>query len=68
VPHITGYHDFRVIGESDERVIIAADIDVDEHVADADLETIPSDLESRVKSAIANVAYCTFYVTPKFSY
>ena len=68
IPHITGYHDFRVIAESSERIIIAADIDVDEEVPEAEFETIAKDLESHVKATIPNIAYSTFYVTPKFSY
>ena len=68
IPHITGYHDFRVIAESSERIIIAADIDVDEEVPEAEFETIAKDLESQVKATIPNIAYSTFYVTPKFSY
>ena len=68
IPHITDYHDFRVIAESSERIIIAADIDVDEEVPEAEFETIAKDLESQVKATIPNIAYSTFYVTPKFSY
>ncbi len=68
IPHITGYHDFRVIAESSERIIIAADIDVDAEVPEAEFETIAKDLESRVKATIPDIAYSTFYVTPKFSY
>ncbi len=67
-PRITGYHDFRVIAESSERIIIAADIDVDEEVPEAEFETITKDLESQVKATIPNIAYSAFYVTPKFSY
>jgi len=66
--HITGYHDFRVIAESEERIIIAADIDVAEEVPEAGFEAIAADLETRVKAAIPNVAYCSYYVTPKFAY
>jgi cation diffusion facilitator family transporter len=68
IPRITGYHDFRVIAESSERIIIAADIDVDEEVPEAEFETITKDLESQVNATIPNIAYSTFYVTPKFSY
>lgn len=67
-PRITGYHDFRVVAESPERIIIVADIDVAEEIPEAEFEAIASDLESQVKVAIANIAYCGFYVTPKFSY
>jgi len=67
-PHITGYHDFRVIAESPRRIIIVADIDVAEEVPEAEFEAIASDLESQVKATIPNIAYSQFYVTPKFSY
>ena len=67
-PHINGYHDFRVIAESPERIVIVADIDVTEEVPEAEFEAIASDLESQVKVTIPNIAYSQFYVTPKFSY
>jgi cation diffusion facilitator family transporter len=65
---IMGYHDFRVVAESQKRIIILADIDAAEEVAEAEFETIGSDLEARVMDRIPNVAYCSFYVTPKFAY
>jgi cation diffusion facilitator family transporter len=67
-PRITGYHDFRIVAESSERIIILADIDVAEDVPEKEFEAIASELESRLKTIIPNVAYCAFYVTPKFSY
>lgn len=67
-PRITGYHDFRVVAESPDRIIILADIDTAEDVPEKEFEAIASDLESRVKTEIPNVAYCGFYVTPRFSY
>jgi cation diffusion facilitator family transporter len=67
-PHITGYHDFRVIAESSQKIIIVADIDVAEEVPEREFETIAKDLESQVKVTISNIAYCHFYITPKFSY
>jgi divalent metal cation (Fe/Co/Zn/Cd) transporter len=67
-PHINGYHDFRVIAESPERIVIVADIDVAEEVPEAEFEAIASDLESQVKASIPNIAYSQFYITPKFSY
>jgi divalent metal cation (Fe/Co/Zn/Cd) transporter len=68
LPHITGYHDFRVIAESPEKMVIVADIDVAEEVPEAEFESIAGDLESQVKATIPNIAYSQFYVTPKFSY
>ncbi len=67
-PRITGYHDFRVVAESAERIIIVADIDVAEEVPEGESEAIASNLESQVKATIPNIAYSKFYVTPKFSY
>ena len=65
---ITGYHDFRVIAESEKRIVIVADIDVREEIPESDFEEIARALEERILKAIPNVAYCSFYVTPKFSY
>jgi cation diffusion facilitator family transporter len=67
-PQIASYHDFRVVAESRERVIIVADIDVKEEVAEGEFSQISEDLESRVMEEIPNVAYCSFYITPKFAY
>jgi len=65
---ILGYHDFRVIGESAERIIVAADIDAAEEIPEREFDRIAEELEARVMERIPNVAYCTFYVTPKFAY
>jgi cation diffusion facilitator family transporter len=65
---ITAYHDFRVIGESEKRIIIVADIDVQEEVPEADFQDVADGLEGRIMKAMSNVAYCGFYVTPKFAY
>jgi cation diffusion facilitator family transporter len=67
-PDIIAYHDFRVVAESPRRIIILADIDAAEEVSEGEFAAVASGLESRVKTAIPNVAYCSFYVTPKFSY
>jgi len=67
-PSIKGYHDFRVVAESKSRVILIADIDAETHVPEKDFEGVASDLESRVKTEIPHTAYCSFYVTPRFSY
>lgn len=65
---IISYHDFRVVAESPELIIILADIDVAEEVPENEFESIAANLEARVMSVISNVAYCGFYVTPKFAY
>ena len=67
-PRIKGYHDFRVVRESERRIIIVADIDLDEEIPESQFEEISNDLESRALKAIPNLAYCSFYVTPKFAY
>lgn len=68
IPLIYGYHDFRIVTESQTRVIIVADIDVAAEVPESDFESVSRDLQARVASAIPNVAYSVFYVTPKFAY
>ncbi|MGD8966368.1 MAG: cation diffusion facilitator family transporter [Anaerolineae bacterium] len=65
---ILDYHAFRVIGESPERIIIAADIDAAEDIPEREFDRIAAELETRAMERIPNVAYCTFYVTPKFAY
>jgi divalent metal cation (Fe/Co/Zn/Cd) transporter len=65
---IYGYHDFRVVAESSSRKIIIADIDVREDVHEEQYQTIQKDLEKRVMETIPNIAYCGFYITPKFAY
>ncbi len=67
-PQIIDYHDFRVIAESRKKIIIAADIDVSENVPESEFKQISEVLESRVSEEILNIAYCVFYITPKFAY
>lgn len=67
-PQIIDYHDFRIIAASMERIIIVADIDVREEVAENEYEQISKNLEMRVLDEMKNVAYCSFYITPKFAY
>ena len=67
-PRITGYHDFRVVRESEKRIIIVADIDVDKEVSGFEYPEIALALEKRALRVIQNLAYCSFYVTPKFAY
>jgi len=68
VPGIEDYHDFRVVGDSPGKIIIVADIDVAKDIPEAKFGEIASGLETRLKSVIPNLSYCTFYVTPKFAY
>jgi divalent metal cation (Fe/Co/Zn/Cd) transporter len=67
-PQIIDYHDFRVIAESPERIIIVSDIDVSEDVVESEFSKIAKDLESELRKIISNIAYCQFYITPKFAY
>ncbi len=65
---VTDYHDFRVIADSENQIILAADIDADENVDESTFPDVTGELETRAKQAIPNVAYCSFYITPKFAY
>jgi cation diffusion facilitator family transporter len=67
-PQIASYHDFRVVAASRERIVIVADISTSEDVAEDQFDQLSEDLEARVIERIPNVAYCSFYVTPKFAY
>jgi cation diffusion facilitator family transporter len=68
IPQIVSYHDFRVVAASRERIVIVADISIREDVAEDQFGQISEDLEARVLEGIPNIAYCSFYVTPKFAY
>jgi divalent metal cation (Fe/Co/Zn/Cd) transporter len=67
-PQIASYHDFRVVAGTQGRVIIVADIDLAEDVNVDESGRISKNLETHVKKEIQNVLYCSFYITPKFSY
>jgi len=68
MPEILTYHDFRVIAESRKKRIIVADIDVGEDVPETEFGRIAGDLNHKASTGIENIAYCQFYVTPKFAY
>jgi cation diffusion facilitator family transporter len=68
IPEIAGYHDFRVIAESEKQIIIAADLDMKDEIPESDFNPLTNLLEEKVMAEIPNVAYCSFYVTPKFAY
>ena len=65
---VLNYHDFRVIAESRQRIIIIADIDVTDDVPESEFKQISRDLEARVSEEIPNIAYSQFYITPKYAY
>jgi len=68
MPGVISYHDFRVVAYSKKRIILIADIDVEEDVPESDFEKVTIELEQRAIEAIPNIAYCSFYVTPKYAY
>ncbi len=67
-PQIVSYHDFRVVAGTRERIIIVADIDLKEEIAEESFNQISENLGIQVKKELKNVLYCNFYITPKFSY
>jgi cation diffusion facilitator family transporter len=68
IPKIIGYHDFRVIAESTEKIIIAADIDLAEDVPETDFKSVRQELAERILKEIPNIAYSSLYITPKYAY
>ena len=67
-PRIKDYHDFRVISETENTILIVADIDAEYHVPESEFDDIAKALEMRAIKMISNLSYCSFYVTPKFAY
>jgi divalent metal cation (Fe/Co/Zn/Cd) transporter len=68
MPEILSYHDFRVIAHSGQKIIIVADLNAADAVPEEDFERLGKELEQRMFKAVPNVAYCSFYVTPKYAY
>lgn len=68
IPEIISYHDFRVVAHSQDKILVIADIDVQENVPESEFAALSKELESKVIQAIPNVEYCSFYVTPKYAY
>jgi cation diffusion facilitator family transporter len=68
VPQIVSYHDFRVVSASLEKIIVVADIDLIEETTEGQFSQISKELAARVIEEVQNVAYCSFYITPKFAY
>ncbi len=68
IPKIVGYHDFRVIAESSDKVIIAADVDMAKDVPETDFKSIRQELAERILKEIPNIAYSVLYITPMYSY
>jgi len=68
VAAINAYHDFRIVSYSPEKIIIVADLDLTPETPEREYAKVAADLDTRVKEAMPNVAYCSFYVTPKFAY
>jgi cation diffusion facilitator family transporter len=67
-PEIISYHDFRVVAESKKSKIILADIDVADDVTESEYDDLKKRLNIKCMEKIPNIAYCSFYITPKFAY
>jgi cation diffusion facilitator family transporter len=67
-PEITGYHDFRVVAESKKSKIIIADIDTAENIPQSEFENLAKNLNMKCVEKIPGIAYCSFYITPKYAY
>ncbi len=67
-PAVDSYHRFRVLAESEERIIIVANLTTSDDILPIDFEDVKQELRRRVEDSISNVAYCAFRVTPKYSY
>ena len=65
---IIGYHDFRVVAESKKLKIIIADIDAAEKIPDSEFESLAKRLNIECIEKIPGIAYCSFYITPKYAY
>ncbi len=67
-PKISGYHDFRVVAESSKKKIIVADIDVADDLTESELDDLKIRLNTKCVEKIPDIAYCSFYITPKYAY
>ncbi|UCE40982.1 MAG: cation transporter [Candidatus Aminicenantes bacterium] len=67
-PEITGYHDFRVVAESKKMKIIVADIDTAEKLPESEFDRLAKKLNVKCIEKIPDIAYCSFYITPKYAY
>ncbi|MHA1961317.1 MAG: cation diffusion facilitator family transporter, partial [Candidatus Thorarchaeota archaeon] len=67
-PSVESYHRFRVIAESEERIIVVANLTTCEDTLPIDFEDVRQELQRRVKDSIPNVAYCVFNIAPKYAY
>jgi cation diffusion facilitator family transporter len=67
-PKVESHSRFRVIGESEEKIIIVANLTTCDDTIPLDFEDVKRDLEKRVKDSIPEVAYCVFRIVPKYAY
>lgn len=67
-PEVIGYHDFRVVAESKKLKIIVADIDAAEKVPESEFDSLAKRLNVKCVEKIPSIAYCSFYITPKYAY
>jgi cation diffusion facilitator family transporter len=67
-PEIIGFHDFRVVAESKKLKIIIADIDTAENFPESEFTNLAEKLNVVCVEKIPGIAYCSFYITPKYAY
>lgn len=65
---IKGYHDFRIVSDTENTIIIVADIDAEYNIPESQFDDIAEKLEKRAMEKVPNLSYCSFYITPIFAY
>jgi len=68
LPWIQSYHNFRVIAESESRIILVSDINLAVDVPEKEYNKKAQELESYCRDVFSNLAYASFNVTPKFAF
>lgn len=68
IPEVIGFHDFRVVAESNSKNIIVADIDLVGHVPESGYAALLKRITTAVQERIPDIAYSSFYITPKYAY
>ena len=57
-----------MVAESKKNNIIVADIDVADEVTEPEFDDLKKRLNIKCVETIPNIAYCSFYITPKYAY
>lgn len=65
---IKSYHEFRTVAETENTIIIVADIDAEYDIPESQFSDIAEKLEKRAMEKIPELSYCSFYITPIFAY